>query len=916
MKGGMPMFCEECGTELKDGVKFCPECGTKVKSQNGNSNQNEASVNGQNIQNGQPKPVNRTQQFISGNQKMPYGSPYWGAKPGNVNPQKFGPQGNTNHQNYGPNVNVNPQSCAPQGSYGQRPPYANPPAPQKKKGHGGLILLLILIAAAAVFVITAFFKPGFLREKLGLPGNNAVSIENRRQIGKTVSLSNGLLSLNDMIVDFSATGVADGKATLSEEKAASFEKENGLISELYSITYDEGTSGLVTVTLPLPKDFDESQGGTIRLGIGRDYTREDGVVVTPFEYLEAVIDNGLMTAVFDPSMFPETAFFGRTGDEDTGFAMMSLENADKKNYGQVKRYFGYFWTDGFFFENGHFKVWHPTSLKVDQSDRESLLNDLESIYSFYADKGYMMGSKYPMDVNIAMKIEGMDGYSQGSSITLSAPLLFGNEKKQEPVYPAHQTASRMLLKHEFFHTIQVNYLGWMAGRSWSAAWQESVWFDEATAVYYEANEAGDAKCAQSDKYVERIWEGLMPDDKMSADAGYARGPLVAFVTEKLGSDEWIKTVYSAYYEDGIPLNDSIRYYFESIPNAAEEFFLGYITGKYCSVYGDHGPEHTPGRFFFAVDKNFPDVDAASSYLSIAEPDNRKALDEAIKKREPFTLDEKAITLNGTGAFLFDLHIIPMDDIPDDYQVALYCDGCKVSVFEVVRSLNAGTDRKLEGSVISLKEIREAFDNDRDFLSLVVSNAPIGEKADTVFKAVLEPSDSSITGTWSIEGEGSYSSGLLDPLMGLLEKYAGEYDAGNILGLSGYGDLYRESQNSSFSGGRMTIQNSGEKNIYDVNIKFNAQSPVQAYRGTYDPSSKELKLKQKNSTYTDPDGNTFDLEQLGMTAELTFTFSIEKDPETGKVKQAFTGTGGQSSSIISTSGTYRGEKLSDKIEAIE
>lgn len=54
----------------------------------------------------------------------------------------------------------------------------------------------------------------------------------------------------------------------------------------------------------------------------------------------------------------------------------------------------------------------------------------------------------------------------------------------------------------------------------------------------------------------------------------------------------------------------------------------------------------------------------------------------------------------------------------------------------------------------------------------------------------------------------------------------------------------------------------------------------------------------------------------MTAELTFTFSMEKDPETGKVKQAFTGTGGQSSSMISTSGTYRGEKLSDKIEAIE
>lgn len=103
------MFCEECGTELKDGVKFCPECGTKVKPKDGTIDQNKASRNEQNFQNGQPKPVNRTQQFISGNQTMPYGSPYWGAKPGNVNPQSFGPQGNTNHQNYGPHVNVNPQ---------------------------------------------------------------------------------------------------------------------------------------------------------------------------------------------------------------------------------------------------------------------------------------------------------------------------------------------------------------------------------------------------------------------------------------------------------------------------------------------------------------------------------------------------------------------------------------------------------------------------------------------------------------------------------------------------------------------------------------------------------------------------------------------------------------------------------------
>ena len=89
---------------------------------------------------------------------------------------------------------------------------------------------------------------------------------------------------------------------------------------------------------------------------------------------------------------------------------------------------------------------------------------------------------------------------------------------------------------------------------------------------------------------------------------------------------------------------------------------------------------------------------------------------------------------------------------------------------------------------------------------------MGEKTNTTFKVVLEPADSSLTGTWSMEGEGSYSSGLIDPLVDLLEKYAGEYDPNDLLGLSGYGDLYRSSLSSSFSDGRMTIQNTGEKNV--------------------------------------------------------------------------------------------------------
>lgn len=862
----MPGFCKNCGAPRKEGQKFCTNCGISFEKK-----------------------------------EMP-------------------PNGAGNQQPYIQQRYVQPP-------YPQQPPQRNMspnagayrPVPPKKKSHVGAIFALILAAAAVVFVITAFFKPGFLRDKLGLDGKTPVAVENKRQQGKTVNLSKGLMSLNDFSVDFSGTGALDGEAILTEENGASFEKENGLISELYSISYEEGISGLVTVSLPVPEAYDASKGGVLRLGIGRDYTTEDGLVVTPFDYIDAVISNGMVTASFDISMFPETAFFGRADNDGTGFVKTSLSNLNKdtkkRDHGKIKRYLGYFWTDAFYYENGHFKVWHPTLLYIDQSDRQDFLSDLESIYSFYAEKGYMMGDKFPMDVTIQRKIEGMDGYSQGSSITLASPLLFGEENKKEPVYPSHRTASRELLKHEFFHTIQTNYLGWKAGYSWAAGWQESVWFDEATAVYYEANETGKKDCAQSNKYVEYVWEGLMPDDKMSADAGYARGPLVAFVTDKLGSDEWIKTVYNAYYENGTPLNDSIRAYFESIPNAAREFYTGFVSGKYCTKYpGD--ADHTAGRFFYYIEKNNPDVKAASKSITIAEPDNRVPMEEAIKNRESYTLEERGIDIHGTGAYMFALRFVPIDNVPDDYQVTLYCDGCEVILFEVSESIKEDPDVKLDGKSLSLKQIDKAWENSRYYLALAVSNAPMGEKTNTTFKVVLEPADSSVTGTWSMEGEGSYSSGLIDPLVGLLEKYAGEYDPNDLLGLSGYGDLYRSSLSNSFSDGRMTIQNTGEKNVYDVNIKFGNGAPLQAYRGTYDTSSNVMTLKQKDTNYTDSDGNTVDLEKLGMTATLTFTFGVEKDPSTGKVKQTYTGTGGQSSAVVSTSGTYRGEKLSDSIEPLE
>ena len=705
----MARFCKYCGSNISEGAAFCPKCGKNLAQKGADSagGQNDGTHSG--IQNryvmqgqnqGQPR------QFVTPTQARGYS-----------------------------------QSVA------------------KKNYKGAFLALIIAASALLVFVITAFLAPGFLLEKAKDPGDDPVEKENKRQEGKTVSLSNGVMTLNGLTVDFSDTGVSDGNATLTEEKEASDEKENGLISDLFSISYDEDVSGNVTVSLPVPEAYDESQGGVLRLGIGRDYTTEDGVVITPFQYFDATISDGYVTASFDPSTYTDATFFGRAEKGETGFIKKSLKSADAKNYGEVKRYVGWFLKDSFYYENGHFEVWYPFNLKINLKDREPFLSDLESIYTFYEEKGYMMGNNYPMEVNISRVIKDEDGCYEKGSITLKASLLFGEEKKggeAEAVYPSHQTDARELIKHEFFHAIQANYLGWMTNYQPTAKLQQSLWFDEATAVYYEANETGRTSCKQSNDYLEKIWEGLMPDNKFSADAGYGRGPLVAFVTEKLGSEEWIKDVYNSYYEDGTPINDTIRPYFESIPNAATEFYNGVVTGKYCSIAGGLKADHMPGKIYYYIKKRDPYVSCAASELSVTEPDNKKTFEEALKNRESITLKEHDLTLNGTGAHLFGMNIsLPTDEIPEDYQVTLYCDGCEVTLYEVSNLNNADPDKLLSGKTLTLKQIKKARDDGRDYLAVVVSSAPIGEKTNTTFKVVLEPADDWLVGKWIEDGEPRY-----------------------------------------------------------------------------------------------------------------------------------------------------------------
>ena len=104
-------YCEQCGNKLKDNAKFCTNCGAKVNN-SAQSSDNAASESS----------ANMTQAFIANRQKS-------------IQPERSRRSDNAERSN-------------------------NVKRSGKKRGKAAVAFLMVI-----VFVVTAFFKPGFLRKK-------------------------------------------------------------------------------------------------------------------------------------------------------------------------------------------------------------------------------------------------------------------------------------------------------------------------------------------------------------------------------------------------------------------------------------------------------------------------------------------------------------------------------------------------------------------------------------------------------------------------------------------------------------------------------------------------------------------------------------------------------------------------------
>lgn len=328
------------------------------------------------------------------------------------------------------------------------------------------------------------------------------------ETGASFTASGNAITAGELKLDFGDNAVADGGAVLTELLSDDDETENGLATTLYTLEVDSGCSSPVTVSLPVPEDL--SDGDVLLLGIGLNYTlNTSGETQRTYSHYEASVSDGTASATFIPSDFAGDNFY--LGADEGGTA-----NSGKK----LKLYFGYF-TDGCYYENdAHFKLWYPSAYKMSAELKAQILDDLEDMYDGI---GYDLGTGC-MDVQIKRNIKESGYYQQlDNTITMNANL-FDN---------GYQPTTKPVLYHEYFHYVQDVYDDTVFG---------NLWFAEATASYYEAKINNSTFTGLTSECFESQFESVIPK-KSTAKAGYARAPLIAYVSSQTGSDEWIKELY-------------------------------------------------------------------------------------------------------------------------------------------------------------------------------------------------------------------------------------------------------------------------------------------------------------------------------------------------------------------------------------
>ena len=723
----MQSFCPECGAAVKESATFCKMCGAKLK---------EATAPVQSVCPGCGEALPPDAVFC-GNCGMSLEQ--GGAYASGPVPVESNPSYQTQEQEYvQQQAQYQQQAQTQDWEYPrQEEPYQHQAQPQfqnresvdsqrqtqlpQKSSRNKMLMAAAAAVVLLVIGITGFWKPGFL---LNL-------------FHPTAKLENGMLSLNDISLDFKQTNLKNGEATLTTVKDKEEEVQNGLIGDLYVMNIDKNCQGKVTVSVPAPKDFKPTTGNGvyIKLGIGRDYVLENGGKTRFYDYFDATVKDGRAVAVIDP------AALGRSQRKSKAAAKPAVKTPD---VGQFTEYVGVFFKNGIIqygegYQNtkGHFRLWYNYNVQryknvyMAGGDAQNLLSDLEEAYNYYKTHGYAdhVDTYVPIDVYITRCKDEGGWQTLTGNMELKEASIFGVDLNQG--YEGdNRKNTRTTIYHEFFHAVQQSIIGTAASASDS---KNSNWFDEATATHFERLIVPDAVSENGRKNFWLLWQGTIPQKSGTAD-GYARGLLIDYMSKKLGGNDWIRDCYNRWSAD----YSKLKSYMKQIAATDADFAANF----YMEVVKNSGPQSVSGYYVTSqIPNKSMGEDTYLSAINLALDDKAKEkLSNGEDDAFPIVFTSPSFVLEGYGG-----HVISLvshkrvgatvenltENFPEKCQLKLEADGgCRIQVIK----FKGNADVKSSNNTI-INDFKGQINKGYKYLVLVTSTQP--KKQNVVLKATLE-----------------------------------------------------------------------------------------------------------------------------------------------------------------------------------
>jgi hypothetical protein len=521
----------------------------------------------------------------------------------------------------------------------------------------------------------------------------------------------GVLWASDQwVIDFSNTGLTSTKASFSKGSDSRDQLPEHMFSDLLELKFESACDQPITIKYPVPKDDLPEGINNYLLGIGVDVIYAgDKQRDTIYTYIQMEEVDGMLTASFTPSDFDEIRLMG------------SSSHASSTPSGYTYK-MGITGGEIYYEQNGHFRITFPgitgmfSQLYVGETTGEKLLQALEAAYAKFLTLGYTYSFRenWPMEVTVdAIGGPGEDElavYSYGWNIAEGKIMLNKSlfEKGQ-----CDMTTLTPLLVHEFFHFVQGNYI---------SNEYNVLWFDEATASYYEYEALGHAPSSLYNEAM-LLLEGVFPASDTASD-GYARVSLIKYLRQRYG-DNFILDMYKLLGNGGFEDAYNLVSGGEDPRLWATDFYVQHLSG---SLIGSASPISF-GEIYNHVRKGRTGFDRVGQPVQLTIPD-RDEIEKLKKDGDEVVLGEVSLRAPSYGVRFAPIIMDDgeIDKLNDNDAVAIKCSDPNAQVTVITLQGSSGIKTIQTGDVI-LDSFKKSVADNRSLYLIMVTGLQDAGSAD-------------------------------------------------------------------------------------------------------------------------------------------------------------------------------------------